>query len=72
MEMLQSVSRSGGDGAEGDACVFWLGLDDTIVMQETGLMEIRLKDWGMQERFRTYINERVSSSPYSRRVELSC
>ncbi|KAK8861688.1 hypothetical protein IAR55_002511 [Kwoniella newhampshirensis] len=39
MELMQSVSRSGGDGANGDA----------------------LKDWGTQERYRQYIDERIDS-----------
>ncbi|ORY29805.1 hypothetical protein BCR39DRAFT_163185 [Naematelia encephala] len=37
MEMMQSVSRSGGDGAEGDA----------------------LKDWGVQEQYRQWIDQRL-------------
>ena len=55
MELIQSVSRSGGDGAEGDAYVY--GILGTLEDAHP-----RLKGFEMQDRYRVYIDGRVSQS----------
>lgn len=61
MEFLQSVSRSGGDGADGDAWVrLSVSSQSYCTIYGKQLKSARLKGWELQERFRAYINDRVS------------
>lgn len=59
MGMLESVSRSGGDGGQGDASVC-LCLDVWgLAAARAGLIICRLKDWAVQDRYRAYIEDRL-------------